>query len=59
MIRSLEDAWRWYKAVQKLVAWMDRMAKRYWIEEVEELTLKETLSNLGCSRSSWDGEEQR
>jgi hypothetical protein len=43
VIRSLEDAWSWYEAVQKLVAWMDRMGRRYWTEEVEELTLKETL----------------
>jgi hypothetical protein len=43
VIRSLEDAWRWYEAVQKLVAWMDRMGRRYWTEKVEEMTLKETL----------------
>jgi hypothetical protein len=43
VIRSLEDAWRWYEAVQKLVAWMDRMGRRYWTEKVEDLTLKETL----------------
>ncbi len=43
MIRSLEDAWSWYAAVQKLVGWMDRMGRRYWTEEVEESTLKETL----------------
>ena len=43
MIRSLEDAWRWYEAVKKLVGWMDRMGRRYWSEEVGEQTLKETL----------------
>jgi hypothetical protein len=45
VIRSLEDAWRWYEAVQKLVAWMDRMGRRYWSEEVEGLTLREALHN--------------
>jgi hypothetical protein len=45
VIRSLEDAWRWYEAVRNLVAWMDRMGRRYWSEEVEESTLKETLHN--------------
>jgi len=34
VIRSLEDAWSWYEAVQKLVGMMDRMARRYWSEEV-------------------------
>ncbi len=43
MIRALEDAWRWYEAVQKLVGWMDRMGRRYWAEEVGEKTLRETL----------------
>lgn len=43
MIRSLEDARDWYEAVLKLVGMMDRMARRYWGEEAEGLTLKETL----------------
>ena len=43
VIRSLEDAWSWYEAVQKLVGMMDRMARRYWSDEVEGQTLKETL----------------
>ena len=45
MIRSLDDAWRWYLAVKKLVGMMDRMGKRYWSEAVEGQTLKETLHN--------------
>jgi hypothetical protein len=43
VIRSLEDAWSWYEAVQKLVGMMDRMARRYWSEDLEGQTLKETL----------------
>lgn len=43
MIRTLDDAWRWYAAVRRLVGMMDRMARRYWGEEVGEKTLKETL----------------
>jgi hypothetical protein len=45
VIRSLDDAWRWYEAVKKLVGMMDRMAKRYWSEEVDQKTLRETLHN--------------
>jgi len=45
VIRSLDDARRWYEAVKKLVGMMDRMARRYWSEEVEEQTLRETLHN--------------
>jgi hypothetical protein len=40
---SLDDAWQWYAAVKKLVWMMDRIAKLYWSEEVEDKTLKETL----------------
>jgi hypothetical protein len=43
VIRSLDDAWRWYSAVRSLVGMMDRMARRYWSEEAEEKTLKDTL----------------
>jgi hypothetical protein len=45
VIRSLDDAWRWYEAVKKLVGMMDRMGRRYWSEAVQEKTLKETLHN--------------
>jgi hypothetical protein len=34
VIRSLDDAWRWYEAVKKLVGMMDRMGRRYWSEAV-------------------------
>ena len=30
MIATLADAWAWYKAVQDLAYWMDRIARRYW-----------------------------
>jgi hypothetical protein len=43
MIKSLEDAQGWYEAVRKLVEMMDRIARRYWKEDIEEKTLKETL----------------
>jgi len=43
MIESLDDAWRWYESVKKLVGMMDRVSKRYWSEEVGDKTLKETL----------------
>lgn len=45
MIRSLDDAWRWYEAVKQLVGMMDRMGRRYWSEDVEQKTLRETLHN--------------
>ena len=43
MIRSLEDAWRWYEAVSDLVGMMDRVARRYLSEELGKQTLEETL----------------
>ncbi|MGD0041632.1 MAG: hypothetical protein ABSE84_14730, partial [Isosphaeraceae bacterium] len=43
MIRSLEDAWRWYEAVSDLVGMMDRVARRYLSEEKGKQTLEETL----------------
>lgn len=43
MIRSLDDAQRWYDSVKKLVGMMDRVSKRYWSEDVEDKTLKDTL----------------
>lgn len=49
-MRSIDDAWRWYEAVKKLVGWIDRMAKRYWSEDVEGLTLRDTLHNVNVFR---------
>ena len=43
MIRSLEDAWRWYEAVSKLVGMMDRVARRYFLPKLGKQTLEETL----------------
>lgn len=43
MIRTLDDAWKWYKAVDRLVRHMRRMAANYWD--------REELSNL-LSRDS-------
>lgn len=43
MIRSVEDAWRWYDSVGKLTTMMDRIARLYWDTEHEEKTLGETL----------------
>ena len=43
MIRSLEDAWRWYEAVSDLVGMMDRVARRYFLPELGKQTLEETL----------------
>jgi len=43
MIKTLEDAQRWYEAVKKLVEMMDRIARRYWREDIEQKTLNETL----------------
>jgi hypothetical protein len=43
VIQSLRDAWDWYKAVKTLVKMMDRVAGRYWSEEVGKKTLEETL----------------
>ena len=43
MIRSLEDAWRWYEAVSDLVGMMDRVARRYLSPEKGKQTLEETL----------------
>jgi hypothetical protein len=43
VIRSLEDAQRWYDAVRKVVGWMERTARRYWDEELGEETLRATL----------------
>jgi hypothetical protein len=43
VIRSLRDAWAWYEAVKVLIRMMDRLARRYWGEEVGKKTLAETL----------------
>jgi hypothetical protein len=43
VIRSLEDAWRWYEAVSDLVGMMDRVARRYFLPELGKQTLEETL----------------
>jgi hypothetical protein len=43
MIRSLVDAWRWYEAMKNLTVMMDRIARRYWNEDVQEQTLAQTL----------------
>jgi len=43
MIGTLEDAWRWYEAVKELVGMMDRMGRRYWNEDTENLTLRDVL----------------
>ena len=39
MIRSLEDAWRWYEAVSSLVGMMDRVARRYFHPKLGKQTL--------------------
>ena len=43
MIRSLEDAWRWYEAVSSLVGMMDRVARRYFHPKLGKQTLEDTL----------------
>jgi hypothetical protein len=43
VIQSLRDAWDWYQAVKTLVRMMDRVAARYWSEELGKKTLEETL----------------
>ena len=43
MIRSLEEARRWYDAVKTLANLMERIARRYWSEENAEKTIGETL----------------
>jgi hypothetical protein len=43
VIRSLEDAWRWYEAVSAIVGMMDRVATRYFLPELGKRTLEDTL----------------
>jgi len=52
VIRSLEDARRWYEAVSNLVGMMDRVARRYLREELGKQTLEETLHRDDKIRSA-------